>query len=114
MRSTDAPRGTPSNSATFTSDRNEERVALRAVEAYPVDCGFAFRGIDHLANAQYRCSAGHAQQFGDVYLGCGGGRRAKMDWIEIKWPQPSGLVQRFTDLPIDRYITIREGQPRWE
>jgi hypothetical protein len=29
----------------------------------------------------------------------------------VRWPQPSGLVQRFTDLPIDRYITLREGQP---
>lgn len=25
----------------------------------------------------------------------------------------SGLVQRFTDLPIDRYITIVEGQAKW-
>jgi enediyne biosynthesis protein E4 len=37
----------------------------------------------------------------------------KLDWLEIKWPQPSGLVQRFTDLPINRYITIGEGEPRW-
>jgi hypothetical protein len=42
------------------------------------------------------------------------GKRTKLDWIEIKWPQPSGLVQRLTDLPADRYITIREGQPKWE
>jgi enediyne biosynthesis protein E4 len=37
-----------------------------------------------------------------------------MDWLEINWPQPSGLKQRFTDLPIDRYITIREGQEKGE
>jgi hypothetical protein len=41
-------------------------------------------------------------------------KRAKFDWIEIKWPQPSGLVQRLTDLPVDRYITVREGQAKWE
>ena len=23
----------------------------------------------------------------------------KIDWVEIKWPQPSGRVERFTDLP---------------
>jgi enediyne biosynthesis protein E4 len=50
----------------------------------------------------------------DPRMVLGIGKRAKVDWIEIKWPQPSGLVQRFTDLPIDRYITVREGQAKWE
>jgi enediyne biosynthesis protein E4 len=27
----------------------------------------------------------------------------------VKWPLPSGRVERFTDLPIDRYIKIVEG-----
>ena len=48
----------------------------------------------------------------DPRMVLGIGKRAKIDWLEIKWPQPSGAVQRFTDLPIDRYITIREGQPK--
>lgn len=38
------------------------------------------------------------------------GQRPKFDWLEIKWPQPSAAVERFTDLPVDRYITIMEGQ----
>jgi hypothetical protein len=38
----------------------------------------------------------------------------KLDWLEIKWPLPSGLVQRFTDLPINRYITIVEGENKWK
>jgi hypothetical protein len=42
------------------------------------------------------------------------GKLTKIDWLEITWPQPSGLKQRFTDLPIDRYITIHEGQEKWE
>ena len=32
----------------------------------------------------------------------------KLDWLEIQWPPPSGKVERFTDLPIDRYIKISE------
>jgi enediyne biosynthesis protein E4 len=44
----------------------------------------------------------------------GVGARTKIDWIEIEWPQPSGLKQRFADLPIDRYILIREGDAKWE
>ena len=50
----------------------------------------------------------------DPRLVLGIGKNAKMDWLEINWPQPSGLKQRFTDLPIDRYITIREGQEKGE
>src|SRR4051794_22286231 len=40
------------------------------------------------------------------------GAAPKVDWIEIKWPAPSGRVERLTDLPIDRYVTIAEGQGR--
>jgi len=28
----------------------------------------------------------------------------------VKWPQPSGRVERLTDLPIDRYVTVVEGK----
>jgi hypothetical protein len=38
------------------------------------------------------------------------GKRAKIDKLEIRWPQPSGRVETFADLPIDRYITIVEGE----
>src|SRR5713101_7292593 len=37
------------------------------------------------------------------------GKRKKIDSLEIHWPQPSGRTETFTDLPIDRYITIVEG-----
>jgi enediyne biosynthesis protein E4 len=50
----------------------------------------------------------------DPRMVLGMGQRSKIDWVEIKWPQPSGLVQRLTDLPVDRYITVREGQAKWE
>jgi enediyne biosynthesis protein E4 len=39
------------------------------------------------------------------------GANKKIDWLEIKWPAPSGKVQRLTDLQVDRYVTIVEGQP---
>lgn len=38
------------------------------------------------------------------------GTRAKIDRLEIRWPLPSGRVETFTELPIDRYITIVEGE----
>ena len=46
-----------------------------------------------------------------VVLGLG---QAKLEWLEVKWPQPSGLVERFTDLPVDRYITVVEGTGKWK
>ena len=50
----------------------------------------------------------------DPRMVLGIGVRPKIDWLEVKWPQPSGLVERFTNLPIDRYITIVEGQGKWK
>ncbi len=44
----------------------------------------------------------------------GVGPATTIDWIEIKWPQPSGRVERITDLPIDRYVTIVEGKGKVE
>ncbi|HEU5342287.1 CRTAC1 family protein [Edaphobacter sp.] len=49
----------------------------------------------------------------DPRIVLGLGQQTKLDWIEIHWPQPSGKVERFTSLPVDRYITIVEGQGRW-
>jgi outer membrane receptor protein involved in Fe transport len=36
-------------------------------------------------------------------------QRTKIDRLEIQWPQPSGQVETFTNLPLDRYITIVEA-----
>lgn len=45
----------------------------------------------------------------DPRIVLGLGQNSHMDWLEIHWPQPSGVVERFQNLPIDRYITIVEG-----
>jgi hypothetical protein len=50
----------------------------------------------------------------DPRMVLGLGERKKLDWLEVKWPLPSGVVERFTDLPIDRYVTIVEGQGKWK
>ena len=41
-------------------------------------------------------------------------KREKLDWLEVKWPLTSGKVERFTNLPVDRYITIVEGEGKWK
>jgi len=50
----------------------------------------------------------------DPRMVLGLGQRTKIDWLEVKWPRPSRAVQRFTDVPINRYITIVEGQGKWQ
>jgi hypothetical protein len=40
----------------------------------------------------------------------GVGMASAIDRLEIAWPQPSGRTERFTNVPIDRYITIVEGR----
>ena len=50
----------------------------------------------------------------DPRIVLGIGKRTKIDWLEVKWPLPSGAVERFANLPIDRYVTIVEGQGSWQ
>jgi len=46
----------------------------------------------------------------DPRITLGIGPRTRFDWIEVHWPGPGSLVQRFSTLPVDCYITIVEGQ----
>ena len=50
----------------------------------------------------------------DPRMVLGIGQRTRIDSLEVKWPLPAGATERFTDLPIDRYITIVEGQGKWQ
>src|SRR5215469_14749777 len=46
-----------------------------------------------------------------LVLGLGGADR--VDWLEVRWPRPGG-VERFENLPANRYITIVEGEGKWK
>jgi hypothetical protein len=37
------------------------------------------------------------------------GAATKVDWVEIRWPLPSGKVQRVTGLPVGQYSVIKEA-----
>jgi enediyne biosynthesis protein E4 len=49
----------------------------------------------------------------DPRLILGLGSRTSIDALEVQWPQPGG-VERFKNLPVDRYITIVEGTGKWK
>ncbi len=50
----------------------------------------------------------------DPRLVLGLGKNEKVDILEISWPRPSRLVQRFTNVPGGRYITVTEGEDKWK
>jgi enediyne biosynthesis protein E4 len=50
----------------------------------------------------------------DPRMVLGLGKQSKVDWLEVRWPQPSGKTERFTELPVDRYVTIVEGEGKWK
>ena len=63
---------------------------------------------------QYKVGGGSYLSSHDPRMVLGLGQRTKMDWLEVTWPEPSGKTERFTALPIDRYITIVEGEGKWK
>jgi len=67
-----------------------------------------------LQRHKFKVGGGSYLSSHDPRIILGLGKRTKIDWLEIQWPQPSGKKERFTDLPVDRYITIVEGQGKWK
>ncbi len=61
---------------------------------------------------RYKSNGGSYLSSHDMREVLGIGTDTKVNWIEIKWPAPSARVERLTDIPIDRYVTIIEGQGR--
>jgi hypothetical protein len=66
-----------------------------------------------LKQTRFKVGGGSYLSSHDPRIVLGLAKHEKLDWLEIKWPQPSTQVLRFTDLPINRYITITEGEPGW-
>ncbi len=67
-----------------------------------------------LKRHQFKVGGGSYLSSHDPRMVLGLGQRNKVDWLEVQWPQPSGKAERFTDLPVDRYVTIVEGEGRWK
>jgi hypothetical protein len=63
----------------------------------------------NLKRSRMKVGGGSFLSSHDPRLVLGIGKRTMVDWVEVQWPQPSGLVERFEGLPMDRYVTIVEG-----
>jgi enediyne biosynthesis protein E4 len=67
-----------------------------------------------LQRHQFKVGGGSYLSAHDPRMVLGIGKRTKIDWLEVEWPQPSGRKERFANLPMDRYITIVEGTGKWK
>jgi hypothetical protein len=65
-----------------------------------------------VVRTRYKTSGGSYLSSHDTREVLGIGSATRVNWVEIKWPQPSGRVERFTDVPVDRYVTVVEGKGR--
>jgi enediyne biosynthesis protein E4 len=61
---------------------------------------------------QFKVGGGSYLSSHDPRMVLGLGQRTAIDWVEVQWPGPSHLVERFANLPVDRYITLTEGGGR--
>jgi hypothetical protein len=59
---------------------------------------------------RYKSNGGSYLSSHDMREVLGIGTATTIDFVEITWPQPSGRVERLTDLPVDRYVSITEGK----
>jgi hypothetical protein len=66
-----------------------------------------------LKRNRMKVGAGSFLSSHDPRLVLGLGQRTKVDWLEVQWPRPGG-TERFTNLPVDRYVTIVEGTGKWK
>jgi hypothetical protein len=66
-----------------------------------------------LKRTRMKVGGGSFLSSSDPRMVLGIGKRSKIDWIEVKWPQPGGL-ERFENLPLDRYVTLVEGAGKWK
>lgn len=66
--------------------------------------------VDGVVKGRLKTSGGSYLASHDQREVLGLGKVPKLDWIEIHWPAPSSRVQRFTDLPVDAYLTLTEGE----
>jgi enediyne biosynthesis protein E4 len=65
-----------------------------------------------VSRTRYKTSGGSYLSSHDTREVLGLGSATQVNWVEIKWPQPSGRVERLTDVPVDRYVTVVEGKGR--
>jgi hypothetical protein len=64
----------------------------------------------NLKRSRMKVGGGSYLSSHDPRIVLGIGKQLKLDWLEVKWPGPNGKVERFTEVPVDCYVTITEAK----
>jgi len=88
------------------------RLVGRKCNIDAVGARVAYRSGDFQRHC-YKLGGGSYLSAHDPRLVLGLGQRTKIDWLEVRWPEPSGVTERFTNVPVDRYVVIVEGEGKW-
>lgn len=82
---------------------------LRAVKSNPEAIGAIIRwSVGGQVRSRHVRGGGSYLSSHDPRIVLGLGKAAKADWIEVRWPAPGGCVDRITDAPAGRYVTVVE------
>jgi enediyne biosynthesis protein E4 len=84
------------------------RLAGRKANRDAVGARITYQSGD-LKRTRFKVGGGSYLASHDPRVVLGLGARTRIDWVEVQWPRPSGLKERFGNLPLDRYITLQEG-----
>jgi hypothetical protein len=71
-------------------------------------------GVGGQKRSRFKTGGGSYLSSHDPREVLGLGTATGVEFLEVKWPQPSGRVERFTNLPVDKYVTITEGKGKAE
>jgi len=88
------------------------RLIGRVCNADAVGAVITYQAGD-LKRSRMKTGGGSFLSSHDPRVVLGIGKRKKIDSLEIKWPLPSKAIDRFTDLPLNRYVTIIEATGKW-
>jgi hypothetical protein len=87
-------------------------IALQGIKANRDAVGAIVRwSVNGKTSSRLKIAGGSFLSSHDPRMVLGLGAEKTVDWLEVQWPQPSGLVQRIASPPVDRYITVVEGRP---
>ncbi len=95
--------------AALRFDMAAAKIAATISPATPCGISDTIKAGD-LKRSRTKVGGGSYLSSHDPRVVLGLGSRTKVDWLEVKWPEPSGKTEKFIELPIDKYITITEGE----
>ena len=67
-------------------------------------------GVNGKQHARLKTAGGSFLSSHDPREILGIGDATRLDFLELQWPQPSGKIERFQNVSINRYHTIEEGK----